>query len=189
MIVCEGVRKRFGERLALDGVSFTLPDGTLTAIVGANGAGKSTLLRCIAGLASHDGRVRAGAPLAYLPQGIVLPGRATAAELVSLFARLSIGGRAVPAPDLPSDAPLATLSGGQRQRAALAAIRSAAPRTVLLDEPTANLDDGARADLAGWLRELARGGATIVVTSPASQTGAIDGADRVIRLDTGRLVA
>ena len=192
MLRVEGLGKTYGERVALAGVSFALAPGTITAVIGGNGAGKSTLLRCIAGLAEHDGRVELERPVAYLPQSARLPAAASTAEIVELFSRIS--GRAAADVDpawlgAGAERRAATLSGGEQQRAALAALFALDPRTLLLDEPTANLDDAGRAALAERLRGLAATGATIVVTSPAPQASALLGiADRVITLERGRLV-
>lgn len=191
MLRVEGLGKTYGERVALAGVSFALAPGTITAVVGGNGAGKSTLLRCIAGLAEHDGRVELMGPVAYLPQSTRLPAAASTAEIVELFSRISGSAAAVDPAWLGAGAErrAATLSGGEQQRAALAALFALDPRTLLLDEPTANLDDAGRAALAERLRGLAATGATIVVTSPAPQASTLLGvADRVMTLERGRLV-
>ena len=189
MIRVDGLGKSYEENVALADVSFELPAGSVTAVVGANGAGKSTLLRCLAGLAAHTGSATLERPIGYLPQGAALPATATTGEVRALFARL--GGRAPstgPADD--ADRTVSTLSGGQQQRALLAALFALAPRTLLLDEPTANLDDGARAVLVATLRELAAGGTTVVLTSPAPHAAALrQEVDRVLTLAGGRLVS
>lgn len=186
MIRAAGLTKAYGARLALEGISFEVPAGSLTAVVGPNGAGKSTLLRCLADLVAHEGVATVPRPIGYLPQGAALPHGATVREIRSLFAQLGggcVGGRA----DL-DDRQVGTLSGGQQQRAALAALAALAPRSLLLDEPTANLDDEARAELFTALRDLAREGVTIMLTRPATEAGGRTWEfDCVITLAGGRL--
>ncbi|MEK7862628.1 MAG: ABC transporter ATP-binding protein [Chloroflexota bacterium] len=188
MIRASDLTKSYGPRAALAHVSFDVAAGSVTAVIGANGAGKSTLLRCLAGLIAHGGTATVERPIGYLPQGAALPPGATVREVRSLFAQLG-GRRAVGTTGL-DDRPAATLSGGQHQRAALAALFALAPRTLLLDEPTANLDDGARAELIATLHDLARDGVTIMLTSPASDAGELAHAfDGVLTLADGRLVS
>lgn len=188
MIRASGLTKTYGARVALAQVSFDVAAGSVTAVMGTNGAGKSTLLRCVAGLIAHGGTATVERPIGYLPQGAALPSGATVREVRSVFAQL--GGRRAVGTTMLDDRRAATLSGGQHQRAALAALFALAPRTLLLDEPTANLDDAARAELFATLRDLARDGMTIMLTSPAKDAGALThGFDGVLTLADGRLVS
>lgn len=188
MIRAHGLGKSYGTRVALEDVSFDLPSGSVTAVVGANGAGKSTLLRCLAGLARHEGSVTLEGPIGYLPQSASLPPGASVGEVRALLASLGRGS-AVP-PSEMDDRRVGHLSGGQQQRAALAAVFGLAPRTLLLDEPTANLDDTARAELFATLAGLAQGGVTVLLTTPAPEAGAVDRrVDHVVTLSRGRLVS
>lgn len=197
-----GLHKRFGGRVVLDGVNLDLPAGQVALLTGGNGSGKTTLLRCVAGLASHRGEVWVdGEPLGsspatrarvgYLPQTVGLPAWATVAEVLDLFATLrGTDGTAVPLPDgflPPRDQPTGQLSGGQRQRVALAVALLGDPRLLLLDEPTANLDDDGRQLLLEVLRALRERGAAILVAAPSP--GDLAGLpDRTLRLSDGRIV-
>ena len=102
VIAAEGLTKRFGERLALDGVSFDLAPGEVLGYVGPNGAGKTTTLRilvgtepsfqgtlAVQGLAMPERRREVYGTLGYMPQGVAFGGWRTAGETLRLFGRLS----------------------------------------------------------------------------------------------------
>ncbi|MDO8562812.1 MAG: ABC transporter ATP-binding protein [Candidatus Limnocylindria bacterium] len=191
----DALRKAYGSRTVLDGISFEIAEGTLTALVGPNGAGKSTLLRCVAGVTPHEGRITrfegTRAPrgaIAYLPQSPRLPAEATVAEIVVLFAHDRADAAVSFAPDPTRRA--GTLSGGEGQRAALAALLAMRPRLLLLDEPTADLDSAARRDLLLALTAARDAGAAVVLTTPAPQAvELVAAADRVLAIEAGRIVA
>ena len=206
-IVVEGLTKRFGPVLAVDGLSFAVPDGRVTGFLGPNGAGKTTTLAILLGLV-HPTRGAAtfgGVRYADLPDpprrvGAVLeatsfhPGRrardhlrilATAARLprsrteeaLDLVGLADVGHRRV-----------GGFSLGMRQRLGLAAAMLGDPEVLVLDEPTNGLDpDGVRW-LRGLLRQLAAQGRTVLVSShllsEVAQT-----VDDVVIIAGGRLVA
>ena len=180
--------KHYGERVVLDRVDAVIARGTLVAIVGGNGAGKSTLLRCIAGLAEYTGAIdRPDPPIGFLPQSVLLPQSATVGEVVRLFARLGRGTEDVPLP-VERERPVGRLSGGEQQRVALAALLAMRAKLLLLDEPTADLDAGARAALFAELRRQRDGGTTVVLTTPAPFAHElVPVADRIFTLEHGRL--
>ena len=192
--------------LALD-VSLRV-DGVL-ALLGPNGAGKTTLLKLILGvLPPLAGRVALGERVLYDPaQRIDLPPEERELGWVpqhyALFPHLSVAGNVGFGARSPDDAARAearlelaalrdrrpdTLSGGERQRVALARALAAAPRALLLDEPLAALDAGARRQLRASLGELLRGLElpALVVTHDPDDAAAI--ADRVAVLEAGRVV-
>jgi ABC-type multidrug transport system ATPase subunit len=199
-----GIAKSFGSRPVLDGVDLDLAAGSITLLAGSNGSGKTTLLRCIAGLATHDGTIEldgvglrrrtvAGHPaIGYLPQALGLPTWATVSEVLHLFGRLR-GSRelATELPDgflPPLDQPIGQLSGGQRQRAAFAVALLGAPSLLLLDEPTANLDDEGREAMMEVLDTLRASGLSVLVAAPSP--GDLNGVpDRTVRLVDGKVVA
>jgi ABC-type multidrug transport system ATPase subunit len=183
LIRARGVSRRYGAHVALHETDFDLAAGELVALVGPNGAGKSTLLSVLAGaLEPSSGTVERSVPTGWVPQRPALYSRLTPRENVELFARLAdVRGAAV---DLP-DRPAAELSVGQRQRLNLALGFLGEPRALLLDEPTAALDDDRRAEL--WERVAglcARGGAVVFATQLHEET---ERADRVVHLHGGHV--
>lgn len=163
--------RRASWRTVLDDVSFAVPPGTLTAIVGASGCGKSTLLRILAGLespvsgtASIDGTPLVGRPgrAAYQPQQDALLPWLTALDNATLGAEISGQSRDIArqrARDLLERFGLVgverawpgELSGGMRQRVALLRSTLMPQRTLLLDEPFGALDALTRRRLQRWL--------------------------------------
>jgi len=203
-------------RPLFDGLMLEVAEGECVAIVGESGTGKSTLLNCIAGLEPVDGgrivigrqrideldddalaRLRRSAfgfvfqafhilPHLTLVQNVALPlwllkvsdadARAKAGELL---ARVGLGERADDAPH--------TLSGGELQRVAIARALVHAPRVVLADEPTGNLDPGRATEVLDLLLAQIReqGAAGVLVTHSRA---AARRADRVLELGAGGLV-
>ena len=174
---------------ALDGVSFTLPAGSITALVGPNGAGKSTLMRCIAGLETPlSGRVRLGQVevqaevrrshrlIGFLSDFFGLYDDLTMERcLLHRAGAMGIAGAERPGrvAEVSARCGIADLmqrragelSRGQRQRLAIAQALVHGPQVLLLDEPASGLDPSARAALSRLLRRLRGEGLTIVVSS------------------------
>ena len=198
-------------RRALDGVSFSVPEGGLFGLLGPNGGGKSTLFRILAtsfaptsGKVSILGRDLVASPAAVRPllgvafQSPSLDNKLTVRENLVHAGRLyGLGGAALSgridellaryrlAPRA-SDA-CQTLSGGLRRRVELAKCLLHAPKVVLLDEPSTGLDPAARRDLWDHLLALKKEGTTILTTTHLMDEG--DLCDRVAILDAGKLVA
>ncbi len=188
-------------RDVLHGVSVALRRGTVTAVAGPNGAGKSTLVELLAGVRPpRRGVVQRDGTLALVVQRPVAPDTlpVTVHDVVSMgtWARRRGSHRSV-TPGAVDDAidrvglsgleerPLATLSGGQRQRALLAQGLVQQADILLLDEPAAGLDRSSRDRTRELLaEEAARGAAVACVTH---DDASIRAADRVLRLDDGRL--
>lgn len=198
-------------RRALDGVSFSVPEGELFGLLGPNGGGKSTLFKILAtafapaaGTVSILGR-DALADLTGVRQslGVVfqspsLDAKLTARENLDHAGRLYGLGGAELASRIPAmleryrlsdraDDRVGTLSGGLRRRVELAKSLLHRPRVVLLDEPSTGLDPAARKDLWDHLFALKKEGATILTTTHLMDEG--DRCDRVGILDQGKLVA
>jgi ABC-2 type transport system ATP-binding protein len=195
--------KRFGSRIALREVSFTLHAGELVGIVGPNGAGKTTLLSILAGSLAPDagslafgGSARAGREVGWVPQTPALYAKLTVAENLRLFARLegvddveTTVSRMLSQTALEDRAgePVGRLSGGNRQRVNIAIGLLAEPSVLLLDEPSAALDPRQRARLWEFIAALAGAGTTVAFsTHDVSEVERF--ADRVLLLADGELL-
>jgi sulfate transport system ATP-binding protein len=209
-IVVENASKRFGDFQALDDVSLTVPDGSLTALLGPSGSGKSTLLRIIAGLEQPDaGTVAIGGEEATSkpPQrrgvGFVFQHYAafkhmTVFENVAFGLRIRkqdrqrIGKRVHELLDLVQLDGLAgrypsQLSGGQRQRMALARALAVQPKVLLLDEPFGALDAKVRKDLRVWLRRLHDEMHVTTIFVTHDQEEAMDISEQLVVMNHGRI--
>jgi sulfate transport system ATP-binding protein len=167
----------YGDFIALKGVSVTVPDGSMTALLGPSGSGKSTLLRAIAGLETPAagtiriaGQDQTGTPVRSRNVGFVFQHYAAFKHLtvfdnvafgpkVRKWSRAKINARVHELLELVQLGGLAKrypsqLSGGQRQRMALARALAVEPKVLLLDEPFGALDAKVRKDLRTWLRRL-----------------------------------
>ncbi|GAA1798297.1 ABC transporter ATP-binding protein [Agromyces neolithicus] len=211
------VRFTRGNRLIIDDLDCTVPAGAVGALLGPNGAGKSTLLHLIAGieradagaarfgdrdLASLRRRDRARA-IALAEQEVTDAPGLTVAEVVALgrtphlgaFSGPSERDRAIVARGLEdaglldlADRDYGSLSGGERQRVNLARALAQEPQLLLLDEPTNHLDIRAQLTMLGLVRELARGGLTVLAALHDLSLAAAY-ADHVVVLAEGRVVA
>jgi sulfate transport system ATP-binding protein len=206
----EHVGKRFGDFVALDDVSVSIPTGQLTALLGPSGGGKSTLLRIIAGLEHADeGRVEIeGVDATELsPQkrnvGFVFQHYAAFKHL-SVYRNVAFGLEIRKRPKreirekvhellalvhleqfadrLPSQ-----LSGGQRQRMALARALAVEPSVLLLDEPFGALDANVRKELREWLRRLHDEVHVTTVFVTHDQEEALEVADEIVVINDGRV--
>jgi ABC-2 type transport system ATP-binding protein len=171
-LAARGLVKRFGEQVALRGVSLSAARGELVAVIGPNGAGKTTLLSILAGIQRPDeGSVEAVRSIGWVPQQPALYGKLTVRENLMLFARLE--GCAEPRETVErmlaltdlgerADDQLDVLSGGNRQRVNIAIGLLAEPEVLLLDEPSAALDPRQRERLWDFILRLAGEGTTVV---------------------------
>ena len=171
-IAARDLVKRYGERVALRGVSIDARRGELVAVIGPNGAGKTTLLSILAGIQRQDeGTLETAATIGWVPQQAALYGKLTVAENLTLFARLERS----PDPGVTvermleltglrdrADDQVGTLSGGNRQRVNIAIGLLAEPEVLLLDEPSAALDPRQRARLWEFIVRLAAEGTTVI---------------------------
>lgn len=204
MISVDGVRKAFGSRAVLDGVSLTLLPGRILALVGPNGSGKSTLIKCLLGLTRPDAGVMRldGSPIdvdgryrgriGYAPQAPHFPPHLTVGEIIEMLQAL----RPTDAVDMTMvetfglraewGTPVGTLSGGWRQKVSLATAWLFRPDVFVLDEPTAGLDPVASVLFKQALRSARDAGRTLLITSHL--LGELeDLADDVAFLADGRL--
>jgi sodium transport system ATP-binding protein len=199
-----------GTVTAVDRVSFSVQAGEIYGLLGPNGAGKTTTLRMLATLVSpDDGRItvagidgrrhplRVREKLAYVPAEAGLPERLTPREAVTLFA--AVQGVREPARTAEQlletigatsymDAACGDLSTGMKRRVVLARALVHAPSVLLLDEPTDGLDVPGRRDVLALVRQQAREGRAIVLSSHIM--GEIEQVvDRLGVVAHGRLVA
>jgi ABC-2 type transport system ATP-binding protein len=206
-IEVERLRKRYGAKVAVDDVSFTVAEGEIFGLLGRNGAGKSSTVDCVAGLRAPDhGRIRvAGLDprrdrrelrhlLGVQLQESALPGKLTVAEAMRLYASFyrspaDIAGL-LDTLDLTEkrNARYRGLSGGQKQRLSIALALIGRPRIAILDELTTGLDPVARRDTWEFIDEIRNQGVTIMlVTHFMAEAERL--CDRVAILDRGRLAA
>ena len=211
-IAASGLRKSYGEKVVLDGISLNVPAGTVFSLLGPNGAGKtttvhilSTLIRADAGdirvaghdLARHPDRVRR--TIGVTGQFSAVDGLLTGEENLLLMADLHHLGRQAGrrrAADLLRQFDLedaarkiaATYSGGMRRRLDLAMTLVGRPTIIFLDEPTTGLDPRSRRTVWQIIRDLVAGGVTIFLTTQYLEE-ADQLADRIAVLDQGKLVA
>jgi ABC-2 type transport system ATP-binding protein len=195
----EGLVKRYGQRTALRGVSFSAGPGEIVAVTGPNGAGKTTLLSILAGLvAPSEGTFDTGpADVGWVPQQAAVYRKLSVAENLRLFARLekvadadAVVARMLAQAGLADRAgdELGRLSGGNQQRVNIAVGLLADPPVLLLDEPSSSLDPRQRELLWEFIAGLARGRATTVVFSTHNVGEAERYADRVLVLADGELL-
>jgi ABC-2 type transport system ATP-binding protein len=171
-IAARDLVKRYGDRVALRGVSLSAGRGELVAVTGPNGAGKTTLLSILAGIQPADeGTVEETPSIGWVPQQPALYGKLTVEENLMLFARLEKSpdpratvDRMLDLTDLADRAgdQVSTLSGGNRQRVNIAIGLLGEPEVLLLDEPSAALDPRQRERLWEFILRLAGEGTTVV---------------------------
>ncbi|MGH2805815.1 MAG: ATP-binding cassette domain-containing protein [Actinomycetota bacterium] len=212
MIRTSGLVKRYGKVTALDGLDLAVPKGTVLGLLGPNGAGKTTAVRILTTLLDADeGEVMvAGLDVRKdqhkVREKIGLSGQNAAVdEYLTGFENLDMVGRLyhlgkqrskAKATELlarfeldeAADRPAKTYSGGMRRRLDLAAALVAEPEVVFLDEPTTGLDPRSRVQMWDTIHELAKGGATVLLT-----TQYMEEADRlcddIVVIDKGRKIA
>jgi ABC-2 type transport system ATP-binding protein len=186
MISIDSVTKRFGERVAIQDVSFDIADGRLTGFVGGNGAGKTTTMRIILGVLNADGgevrmngaklrsddrrrfgympeerglypKMRVAEQVAYLGRLRGMSASAAKAASAELLDRLELGARA--------NDTVESLSLGNQQRAQIAAALVHDPEVLILDEPFSGLDPLAVDVVVGVLQERAASGVPVLFSS------------------------
>src|SRR2546423_348027 len=211
-ILVEGLAKRFGEVVALDGIDFEVPAASVFGLLGPNGAGKTTAVRILATVIRPDGgraevlgydvrrdpeavRHRIGLAGQFAAVDPNLTGRENLRLIGRLtqLSRRAIGPRAGELLERfgladAADRPVRTYSGGMRRRLDVAAALVHKPPVLFLDEPTTGLDPEGRNQLWDVIRELVAEGTTVLLTTQYLEE-ADRLADRVVVVDRGRVIA
>lgn len=208
----QGLTKRFGERTAVDDVSFTIKPGESYGLLGPNGAGKTTTISMICGLLKKDGGsvTVAGQPLdqkstsakravGYVPQDIALYGDLSARENLNFWGKLyGLSGRSLKA---RVDAVIETIgltdrandrvskySGGMKRRLNIGAGLLHEPKLLVLDEPTVGVDPQSRNAILENVESLKAQGLSVLYTTHYMEE-AERLCDRVGIIDEGKLIA
>ncbi len=209
-VVLDGIAKRWGGNLGVEGISLEVPEGSFVALLGPSGCGKSTTLRLLAGLdlpdegtITIDGRDVTGMPAAKRNLSMVF-------QSYALFPHLSVAenvmfgmkARRVPKAERIEnmvkaleitgligyeDRKPAELSGGQRQRVALARAIVAGRKLCLMDEPLSNLDAKLRNAVRKDIKNLQKDLGMTVIYVTHDQTEAMSMADMVVLMKDGRI--
>jgi ABC-2 type transport system ATP-binding protein len=212
IITTEGLRKRFGDVVALKGLDLAVEAGSVFGLLGPNGAGKTTGVRILTTLLEPDGgRAQVAGydvvkDAAALRAVLGLAGQFAAVdENLTGFENLEMVGRLYHLPKAEArrraaevlerfglteagDRPAKTYSGGMRRRLDLGGSLVARPRVLFLDEPTTGLDPRSRLDLWAMIRELRSEGTTLLLTTQYLEE-ADHLADRIAVIDLGTVIA
>ncbi|MEV5783196.1 ATP-binding cassette domain-containing protein [Streptomyces sp. NPDC048448] len=213
-IAAYGLRKSYGDKVVLDGVDLTVPEGSVFALLGPNGAGKTTAVKILSTLISPDagsGQIHVGghdlasqaqaarAVIGVTGQFSAVDGLITGEENMLLMADLhhlsKAEGRRTAAEllerfDLVEAAkkPASTYSGGMKRRLDIAMTLVGGPRIIFLDEPTTGLDPRSRHTMWQIIRELVTGGTTVFLTTQYLEE-ADELADRIAVFHDGKTAA
>ena len=211
MIEAQNLSRRYGDFTAVDGISFSVPEGEILGMLGPNGAGKTTTIRMITGfLPPTSGRVtvagkdlfeaprEARRQVGYLPENVSLYPEMRVDEYLAYRARLEGLSRLEMRQAIPLSMErclladvrhqiIGTLSKGYRQRVGLATAILHNPRVLVLDEPTVGLDPKQIISIRELIRQLGREHTLLLSTHILPEVELL--CDRVVIIDRGRIVA
>ncbi|MET8653511.1 ATP-binding cassette domain-containing protein [Nocardia aurea] len=211
-IAVSGLRKKYGDKVVLDGIDLDVPEGTIFSLLGPNGAGKTTTVNVLSTLTKADGgsvqvaghdiateakavRAAIGVTGQFAAVDELLTGQENLRLMVDLHGLSTKAGKRTITEllerfDLVEAAtkPTSTYSGGMRRKLDLAMTLVGNPRIVFLDEPTTGLDPRSRRTMWSIVGDLVADGVTIFLTTQYLEE-ADQLADRIAVLDQGRLVA
>lgn len=210
MIEAKGLSKYYGPFVAIEDVSFSIPEGQIVAFLGPNGAGKTTAMRIltgylapsegdaeIAGLDIRSNRLEASRRLGYLPENGPLYPEMTPSELLQFFGearelspelleRRMDSVTELCALEQVMEKPIGKLSRGYRQRVGLAQALLHDPDVLIMDEPTAGLDPNQIRQFRENLQALGETKTVLVSTHILQEVDAV--ADRVLFIHNGKLI-
>ncbi|QUO33039.1 ABC transporter ATP-binding protein [Faecalicatena sp. Marseille-Q4148] len=206
MLEVQGLSKRYGKYLAVDHVSFSIPDGCVGILLGPNGAGKSTIIKSIAGLLRYDGGIgiqkisskslEAKKVFAYVPEIPALfdaltvrehieyirkayKSSITDEEIEGLLARFEMSDK--------QDKMGNELSKGMMQKVSICCALAVKPQVILFDEPMVGLDPKAIKELKEVILELKENGATVLISTHMLEM--VDGLwDVMFVMEKGKLI-
>jgi ABC-2 type transport system ATP-binding protein len=211
MIEAQNLGRRYGDFVAVHGVSFSIREGEIVGILGPNGAGKTTTIRMITGfLPPSSGRVTVGGKdlfsepgaarrdLGYLPENVAIYPEMRVSEYLAYRAALEGMSRAEAKAAIPRTLErclladvghqiVGTLSKGYRQRVGLAAAILHNPKVLVLDEPTVGLDPKQIIAIRELIRELGRSHTLLLSTHILPEVELL--CSRVLIIDRGRVIA
>ena len=212
VLACADLRKRYGDRMAVDGVGFTIAPGETYGLLGPNGAGKTTTVSLICGLLERDGgevsvaghamngnALKAKAAIGYVPQEIALYPDLSATENLKFFGQMyglsgkTLAERIAGVLDVVGLADRAgdrvdKYSGGMQRRLNIAAGLLHGPKLLVLDEPTVGVDPQSRNAILENVEKLAAAGMAVLYTTHYMEE-AERLCDRVGIIDEGRIIA
>jgi ABC-2 type transport system ATP-binding protein len=201
------VKKIYGNKIAVDGISFEVQKGEIFGILGPNGAGKTTTLEMIEAMRPIDGGTItingidvASEPdkvkriIGVQPQSPAFQDKTKLTEIIQLFA--AAYGEKVNPMDFLNDVDLGekansyaeNLSGGQKQRLSIAAALVHNPKVFFMDEPTTGLDPQARRNLWELTKQVRDKGVTVILTTHYMEEAQLL-CDRVAIMDKGKIIA
>jgi ABC-2 type transport system ATP-binding protein len=207
IVVVNNLKKQYGDRNAVDGISFEVSPGEVFGILGPNGAGKTTTLEMIeamrpidGGSVTVDGIDVAGNPekikriIGVQPQAPAFQDKQKLTEIIELFA--AAYGEKVDPMEFLADVQLQekatsypeNLSGGQKQRLSIATALVHNPKVFFMDEPTTGLDPQARRNLWDLVRQVRDRGVTVLITTHYMDEAELL-CDRVAIMDNGKIIA
>jgi ABC-2 type transport system ATP-binding protein len=207
MVEVENLKKRYGDKQAVDGISFSVEKGEIFGILGPNGAGKTTTLEMMetlrpidSGTAMIDGIDVAKNPdgikriIGIQPQSPAFQDKTKLTEVIEMFAA-AYGEKVDPmeflkSVDLTEKANnyVEDLSGGQKQRLSITTALVHSPKVFFLDEPTTGLDPQARRNLWELIEQVRDRGITVIMTTHYMDEAEVL-CDRIAVMDNGKIVA
>lgn len=207
MVEVKDLKKRYGDKQAVDGISFSVKKGEIFGILGPNGAGKTTTLEMMetlrsidSGTVTIDGIDVASEPnkikqiIGIQPQAPAFQDKTRLTEVIDLFA--AAYGEKVDAMEFLNNVNLGDkaksyvedLSGGQKQRLSITTALVHSPKVFFLDEPTTGLDPQARRNLWELIEHVRSRGITVIMTTHYMDEAEIL-CDRIAIMDNGKIVA